>query len=149
LAFYAIVLLAGVFQASFGLMRLGSLLRFMPQPVMAGFQNAAAALLFLLQLGNVCGFDPNVTFMPIGSHLHEIKPLSLLVAAVTFASMWEARKWIPKFPALLSGLAVGTILYYALAAFGLASHLGPELGLSTATPALYLGAGVWPSGSDM
>jgi MFS superfamily sulfate permease-like transporter len=91
LAFYAIVLLAGAFQASFGLMRLGSLLRFMPQPVMAGFQNAAAALLFLVQLGNVCGFDRSVSFMRIGTHLHEIKPLTLLVAAVTFASMWEAR----------------------------------------------------------
>ena len=56
LAFFSMVLLAGVFQALFGLVRLGSLIRFTPRPVMAGLQNAAAALLFLVQLGDVCGF---------------------------------------------------------------------------------------------
>src|SRR5262249_44465311 len=84
LAFYAIIFLGGWFQALFGVLRLGTLLRFTPQPVMAGFQNAAAALLFLVQLGNVSGFERNVPFMQIGSHLQEIKPLSLVVAAATF-----------------------------------------------------------------
>ena len=52
---------------------------------MAGFQNAAAALLFLVQLGNVCGFDPYpVPFTQVSQHLDSIKPLSLAVAAITF-----------------------------------------------------------------
>ena len=58
LAFFAIVLLGGVFQAVFGLLRLGTLIKFAPHPVMAGFQNMAALLLFLVQLGNVLGYDP-------------------------------------------------------------------------------------------
>ena len=62
LVFFAIILLGGVFQALFGLMRLGSLIKFAPHPVMAGFQNMAAVLLFLVQLGNVLGFDHNVRF---------------------------------------------------------------------------------------
>src|SRR5262245_57595936 len=49
-ALFAILLLAGVFQALFGLTRLGTLIKFIPQPVMSGFQNAAALLLFLIQL---------------------------------------------------------------------------------------------------
>jgi len=49
-------------QALFGLLRLGTLIKFAPQPVMAGFQNMAAVLLFLVQLGNVLGFDHNVGF---------------------------------------------------------------------------------------
>ncbi len=53
LVFFAIILLGGVFQALFGLMRLGSLIKFAPHPVMAGFQNMAAVLLFLVQLGNI------------------------------------------------------------------------------------------------
>ena len=60
--FFAIILLGGVFQALFGLMRLGSLIKFAPHPVMAGFQNMAAVLLFLVQLGNVLGLDHNVRF---------------------------------------------------------------------------------------
>jgi MFS superfamily sulfate permease-like transporter len=53
LVFFAIILLGGLFQALFGLMRWGSLIKFAPHPVMAGFQNMAAVLLFLVQLGNV------------------------------------------------------------------------------------------------
>jgi len=59
---FSIILLGGVFEALFGLIRLGSLIKFAPQPVMAGFQNTAAILLFLVQLGNVCGFDNSVPF---------------------------------------------------------------------------------------
>ncbi len=60
---FSVVLLGGALQALFGLARLGTLIKFAPQPVMVGFQNAAAALLFLVQLGNVCGFDRNIPFM--------------------------------------------------------------------------------------
>src|SRR6266704_4765814 len=57
LLFFAIVLLGGAFQVLFGLLRLGTLIKFAPYPVMAGFQNMAAVLLFLVQLGNVLGYD--------------------------------------------------------------------------------------------
>src|SRR6266568_2410780 len=49
LIFFAIILLGGIFQALFGLMKLGALIKFAPHPVMAGFQNMAALLLFLVQ----------------------------------------------------------------------------------------------------
>src|SRR5437868_1751756 len=82
--------------ALFGLVKLGTLIKFAPQPVMAGFQNAAAALLFLVQIGNVCGFDHNVPFTDVPQHLAGIKPLSLAIAAITFATMWNAGKLLPK-----------------------------------------------------
>ena len=62
---FSIVLLAGAFKSLFGVIKLGTLIKFTPQPVMAGFQNAAAALLFLVQLGNVCGFDRTVPFTQV------------------------------------------------------------------------------------
>ena len=62
--FFSIILLGGLFQALFGLLRLGSLIKFAPHPVMAGFQNMAAVLLFLVQLGNVLGFDHNIRLYP-------------------------------------------------------------------------------------
>src|SRR3954463_5399708 len=52
---FSIILLGGVFQALFGLARLGPVIKHTPQPVMAGFQNAAALILFLVQTGKGVG----------------------------------------------------------------------------------------------
>jgi MFS superfamily sulfate permease-like transporter len=124
---FSVILLGGVLQALFGLVKLGSLIKFAPQPVMAGFQNAAALLLFLVQLGNVCGFDHNVPFMQVPAHLAEIKPLSVLIAAITFAAMWNGRRIVPKVPPVLVGIVLGCTLYYFCRFVGLGSELGPVI----------------------
>jgi MFS superfamily sulfate permease-like transporter len=132
LAFFSIILLGGIFQALFGLVRLGSLIRFTPHPVMAGLQNAAAALLFLVQLSNVCGFDHNIPFKAVAGHFAEVKPLSVVVALVTFMSMWNARAITTRIPPLVVGLGIGTALYLALVLAGFGPGLGPIIGLPTA-----------------
>ena len=139
LSFFAIILLGGAFQALFGLVRLGTLIRFTPHPVMAGVQNAAAALLFLVQLGNVCGFDRNIPFTAVAQHLAEVKPLSLGVALVTFIVMWKARVITKKIPPLLVGLGIGTTIYFVLIQAGLSLQLGPVIGMPSAveTPTPY------------
>jgi SulP family sulfate permease len=132
LAFFSIIFLGGMFQALFGLARLGSLIRFAPHPVMAGVQNAAAALLFLVQLGDVCGFDHNIPFKAVFGHLAEVKPLSLAVALITFVVMWTARVITTKIPPLLIGLGIGTMLYFVLVLMGFGAQLGPVIGLPVA-----------------
>jgi sulfate permease, SulP family len=129
LAFFAIILLGGALQALFGMMRLGSLLRFTPHPVMAGLQNAAAALLFLVQLGNVCGFENNIPFTAVTKHLAEVKTLSIAVALVTFLAMWNARRITTKIPPLLVGIGVGTAVFFAIEAAGFGAYLGPVIGM--------------------
>ncbi len=136
LVFFAIILLGGLLQALFGLLRLGSLIKFAPHPVMAGFQNMAAVLLFLVQLGNVLGYAHNIPFTHVFSALEETRPLSLLVAAVTFAAMWNARRITPKIPPLLVGLGCGTAAYYAIVLAGLGDMLGPIIGPRTASAAM-------------
>jgi len=79
---FSIILLGGVFQSLFGLARLGSLIKHTPQPVMAGFQNAAALLLFLVQLGNVFGFDKSTSFIQALQDAPHARPLSVAIAAV-------------------------------------------------------------------
>ena len=49
--FYA-VMLAGLFEILFGLLRLGKLLRFIPHPVMVGFCNGLAIIIGLAQFSN-------------------------------------------------------------------------------------------------
>src|SRR3954470_24515448 len=136
LVFFAIILLGGLLQALFGLMRLGTLIKFAPHPVMAGFQNMAAVLLFLVQLGNVLGFDRNVRFSQVFSALGEARPLSLFVAIPTIAVMWNARGLATKVPPLLLGLGCGIVVYYGLALAGLGDWLGPVMGPLTASAAM-------------
>jgi MFS superfamily sulfate permease-like transporter len=136
LVFFAIILLGGLLQALFGMLHLGSLIKFAPHPVMAGFQNMAAVLLFLVQLGNVLGFEHNIRFTRVFGALGEARPLSALVAALTFAAMWNARRITTKVPPALIGLGCGIIAYYALVLAGLGEMLGPVIGLKTASAAM-------------
>jgi SulP family sulfate permease len=135
LVFFAIILFGGLLQALFGLLRLGSLIKFAPHPVMAGFQNMAAILLFLVQLGNVLGFDHNVSFTRVLGVLGEARPLSLFVAVVTFATMWNASRIIKTVPSLLVGLGCGIAAYCGLVLIGLGDRLGPVIGPLTASAA--------------
>ena len=136
LVFFAIILLGGLFQALFGLMRLGSLIKFAPHPVMAGFQNMAAVLLFLVQLGNVLGFEHNIRFTRVFGAIGQARPLSLLVAALTFAAMSNARRITTKAPPVLIGLGCGIIAYYGIVLSGFADMLGPNIGALTASAAM-------------
>ncbi|MDB5874684.1 MAG: sulfate transporter [Ramlibacter sp.] len=126
--FFAIVFLGGVFQALFGLVRLGTLIKFTPHPVMAGFQNAAALLLLLVQISSLAGMDASVPFMQAANHLQDVKPLSLLVVAVTVAVTWNAKRFVPRIPPVLLGLAVGALAWWGLALLGLRPLLGPLIG---------------------
>ena len=130
---FSIILLAGAFQALFGLTRLGTVIRFIPQPVMSGFQNDAALLLLLVQLGNLFGFDKSTTFVQALKDIQHARPLSVLLAVLTIVAMLQARRWLPKVPALLVGLAAGTVLYYILGLAGLGTYLGPTIGIAPFT----------------
>jgi SulP family sulfate permease len=132
---FLVLLLGGALEALFGLVKLGTLMKFAPQPVMAGFQNAAAALLFLVQLGNVCGFDRTVSFTQVPHHLSEIKPLSLVIAAITFATMWNARKLLPKIPPIIIAMVVGWSVFLLCKFIGLGAYLGPLIN-SVSSPAI-------------
>jgi len=132
---FLVLLLGGALEALFGLVKLGTLIKFAPQPVMAGFQNAAAALLFLVQLGNVCGFDHTVSFTQVSQHLSEIKPLSLVIAAITFTTMWNARKLLPKIPPIIIAMVVGWSVFLLCKFIGLGAYLGPLIN-SVSSPAI-------------
>jgi len=125
---FSIILLGGVFQALFGLARLGTVIKHTPQPVMAGFQNAAALILLLVQTANVFGFDKATPFLQALANAHHAKPLSVAIAVAVIVATWNSRKLLPRVPPIAVGLAVGTVLYYAFGLAGLGSALGPTIG---------------------
>ena len=126
--FFGIVFLGGAFQALFGWVRLGTLIKFTPHPVMAGFQNAAALLLMLVQAATLLGIGRHVPFTDVLHHLDEVRPLSLAVAALTIFATVKSKQWLTRMPPILVGLAAGTLAYYALVLAGFGGLLGPVLG---------------------
>jgi MFS superfamily sulfate permease-like transporter len=123
-----IVATGGVFQALFGMLRLGEAIRYIPSPVMAGFQNAVALLLLLGQVNALLGFRTSVPLLRVPWHAAQIQPLTLGVGIVTFLVIWYGPRLTRLVPPPIAGLVAGTALYHALRMMGFGAHLGPTLG---------------------
>ena len=74
---FLVVFLAGLFQAAFGAFRLGTLVKYTPSPVMAGFQNAASILIFFAQVDPMLGFLRHVPLLDIPEHRGGFHPRSV------------------------------------------------------------------------
>ena len=133
---FFIVVAAGFFQALFGALRLGGLIRYIPSPVMAGFQNAVAVLIILAQVDTMLGFRRHVPVGRLASNLALIQPLTLAVGLLTFLATWYGPRLTKRVPPVILGLLVGSGAYYALAGSGYAAQLGPVIGPMPETPLL-------------
>ncbi|MGX1305398.1 SulP family sulfate permease [Amorphus suaedae] len=65
---FATTILAGILQVGAGLLRLGSLMRFVSRSVMTGFVNALAILIFMAQLPELIGV-PSLTYVMVAAGL--------------------------------------------------------------------------------
>ncbi|ESR25435.1 SulP family inorganic anion transporter [Lutibaculum baratangense] len=77
----AATVLAGVLQVIAGLLRLGSLMRFVSRSVMTGFVNALAILIFMAQIPELVGV-PNLTYVMVAAGLAIIYLFPYLTTAV-------------------------------------------------------------------
>ncbi len=96
---FATVILAGIFQITAGLLRLGKLMRLVPHPVIFGFVNGLAIIIFMSQLDQFKGID--------GAWLTG-NPLYILVALVfvTMGIIWGLPKLTKAVPASLTAILV-------------------------------------------
>jgi SulP family sulfate permease len=107
-------LLAGTVQLGFGALRLGTMVKFIPYPVVAGFLSAAGLLLAWSQLPPLLGAR--------GSPWHALshpglwRPAALATGAATFAATRLSQRLAPRFPPVLGGIVAGTATYLAFAA---------------------------------
>jgi SulP family sulfate permease len=123
----ACVAATGVLQLAFGALRLGTLAKFVPYPVVGGFMCGVAVLIALNQLPHVLGVLPGALREPSLAWLATVQPGTVVVgvatAVIVFLIGW---RW-KRLPAALLGLVGGTVLYYALrAVFG--DVAGPAVG---------------------
>jgi SulP family sulfate permease len=135
------VILMGLVQILIALLRLGSLARYVPQPVLAGFMNGVALLVMLAQLPMLLGIATPIWMHGRIAALSQAQPATLAVGlATTAAFIVTARLW-PRAPAALVGLGVGCALYAVLRTAAPELALGPLAGangghLSSAPTAL-------------
>ncbi|MEO7728304.1 MAG: SulP family inorganic anion transporter [Burkholderiales bacterium] len=122
-----LVFIAGCFQTLFGLMRLGTFVKYIPAPVIAGFQNAAAILIFLSQLEAMFGFRSHISFGGIISQLALIQLPTLFVGVLTCAVILRGSRLTKRIPPTILGLIVGVFSYYVLVALGLGGQLSATL----------------------
>ena len=110
-----VVLLGGLVQILMGLLRCGTLIKFIPYPVIAGFMNGIAVIIFLGQIAPILGmktfFDADGIFSPIRLHERVGSFPILGIGVATIAVILIAPKITRKVPASLVGLIFGTGLY--------------------------------------
>jgi len=105
---FATVILMGIIQVLFGLLKLGKFVRLIPHPVMMGFVNGLAIVIFLSQLGMFKKTIDGEKVWLQGNHLY----LMIGLVALTMLIMWGLPKikQLNKLPeALIAILAVSTI----------------------------------------
>ncbi len=102
---FACVILAGLLQVAAGLARLGKLMRLVPQPVVYGFVNGLAIVIFMAQL--VQFKDPSGNWLS-GTELYTMLALVGLVMLV----MWGLPKITKAVPSGLAGIVVVVAVVY-------------------------------------
>ncbi|WP_346898643.1 SulP family inorganic anion transporter [uncultured Roseibium sp.] len=108
---FATVVLMGIIQIVIGILRWGKFMRMVPHPVMLGFVNGLAIVIFLAQLGQfkVPDGSGGFTWMT-GTSLY----LMLGLVALTMAVIWLLPKITRAFPAPLAGILAVTALVIGL-----------------------------------
>ncbi|MBT3259255.1 MAG: SLC26A/SulP transporter family protein [Deltaproteobacteria bacterium] len=113
-----IVFLGGIVQVLMGILRCGTLIKFIPYPVIAGFMNGIAVIIFLGQVAPILGikgfFNTEGGFSPVllNDMVGSLPVLGIGVA--TILAIMIAGKITQKIPASLVGLILGTGLYLLL-----------------------------------
>jgi len=108
--------LAGVYQLGFGLARLGSLVNFVSHNVVAGFTAGAAILIATSQMKHVLGIHipKGETFVhtwyDIITEFNQANPYLVLIAVATLITAILVKRFLPKWPNLLFGMIVGSII---------------------------------------
>ena len=125
---FLVIFLSGVIQAAFGAIGAGSLVKYIPYPVIAGFQNAGATLLLLSQVAPMLGLPQRLEPGMLLQQLQHAQPLTLAVGALTCFLMLYAGQLTKRIPAVIVGMFAGIGLYYLFHYVGLGDHIGPFIG---------------------
>jgi SulP family sulfate permease len=117
---FTVVMMAGLFQIAFGLLKLGKYVTMMPYTVISGFMSGIGIILVILQLapflgqaspkGGVIG-----TLQALPNLVSNVRPVETLLALMTVGIIWfMPSRWKKFAPPQLVALVVGTIISITL-----------------------------------
>jgi len=116
---FTTVVLGGVFQIVFGLLKLGRFINLMPHPVTSGFMTGIGVIIIILQIPQVLGFyEIKGSTMGIFSQLGDVEDYfvnigAMSIALITLATVYLLPKKIGKFiPSPLFALITGTLVLF-------------------------------------
>jgi SulP family sulfate permease len=109
-------LMAGCILIAAGLLRIGALMKYMPQPLITGFTAGIAVIIFLSQLPELLGLGlQNVPaeFVPrlvvIGTGLARLNPSAVALALLSVGAVAGLRRVAPKAPGFLLVIIAGAL----------------------------------------
>lgn len=114
----ALAIIAGLFNIIFGLLKLGTITRYISNSVLVGFLTAAGVLVITYQLGNLFGVDLSREggvwgiFSHLLSRVSEINIFTFIVSAISVSSMILIRKLKRKLPAALMTIIIAGLFVY-------------------------------------
>lgn len=102
------VILCGILQILVGTARLGKLIRMVPHPVMLGFVNGLAIVIFLAQFGSFKGFDATTGGL---AYLPQV-PMAIMLGlvALTMLIIWGLPKITKAVPSSLAAILLVTFI---------------------------------------
>lgn len=124
-------LMAGLMLIAAGVLRLGNLMKFMPQPVITGFTAGIAVTIFVSQIKDALGLE--IEHLPgefiarwktYFAHMDSFSPVTLGLTLACLALIIVIKRWRPKWPVLLICVAVGSLAALALPVATIASTFG-------------------------
>ena len=126
-------LMAGLMLIGAGLLRLGTLVKYMPQPVITGFTAGIAVSIFSSQVKDALGLQMEsvpAEFIPrwtaYAQHIGTAQPVAIALTALGLALIFGLRHWKPNWPGFLIALMACTA---AVVGFGLSAEtIGSRFG---------------------
>lgn len=106
---FAAVVLAGLLQVMVGAFKLGKFIRLIPQPVMYGFLNGLAIIIFMAQVAQFKVVENGIETWMQGSALYLMLGLTLLTIAIVFV--------VPKFTKAVPASLVAILVVFAIVYF--------------------------------
>jgi SulP family sulfate permease len=113
--------LAGLMLIAAGLLRVGALMKYMPQPVITGFTAGIAVSILLSQVKDLLGLHmgavPADFFARLGvygRHLTTFSMTATLISLGSVALIFAIRRWRPTWPGFLLVVAAATVVCAAL-----------------------------------
>ena len=149
---FTVVMLGGLFQIVFGLMKLGKYIELVPHPVVSGFMSGIGVIIILLQFGPLLGqateSKPLLAAQSLPDYIQQFDNASLMLGLIALAIVYGVPRFLPKInklaPSPLLALITGTLFYLLFMPADSTAVIGdiptgfPEFRLPTINPDLLL-----------